>query len=379
MERIAQLFAENFASRGEIGASVSVWQYGREILSLADGWCDRQQTRPWTADTPVLVWSASKGPAAACVLHAMHEHGLTLKTKVADVWPEYAQAGKSSVTLGQALSHQAGVPVLDQVVSVMDHEAVAIAIAAQAPHWIPGEAHGYAPRVHGFLLDELVRRIANQTLSEFWRVNFQQPMNLEFWFGVPPEVEAQVASVFPAKSAPPKDDRFYSAFATPGSFTVRAFGSPSGLHSVASMNTPESRRASLPGFGGIGTARGLAKFYSMLASGGIMEGREYFSADTLGWMTQTLTQGDDRVLLMETAFSAGFMKDPVGADGQKVRRNCGPSRQAFGHPGAGGSHAFADPESGISFAYVMNQMEPGVLPGRKSLDLVEALFADITR
>jgi CubicO group peptidase (beta-lactamase class C family) len=91
-------------------------------------------------------------------------------------------------------------------------------------------------------------------------------------------------------------------------------------------------------------------------------------------MTTTLTQGPDRVLLMETAFSAGYMRDPVGPDGRKLRRIFGSSTRAFGHPGAGGSHAFADPENRLSFAYVMNQMEPGVLPGPKCLRLVDALY-----
>jgi CubicO group peptidase (beta-lactamase class C family) len=147
------------------------------------------------------------------------------------------------------------------------------------------------------------------------------------------------------------------------------------------MNAPDGRRASLPGFGGIGTAAALAKFYAMLAAGGSPDGRTFFKAETLAWMHTTLAQGDDRVLLIDTAFSAGFMKDPlvltgapVSPAGEKQRAMFGPSLSAFGHPGAGGSHAFADPEHGIAFAYVMNQMEPGVLPGPKALRLVEAIY-----
>ncbi len=372
-ENLRSLFVENFTRLGEVGASLSVWQGGREVLSLAGGWQDRHESRPWAHDTPVLVWSATKGPAAACVLHAMQSRGLGLHTAVADVWPEFAQAGKAHITLGQALSHQAGVPVLDALVPVLDHPAVAAAIAAQAPHWEPGLAQGYAPRLHGFLLDELVRRIAGRTLAEYWRATFAEPLALEFWIGVPESLAEQVAPIFPAKTAPPKGDPFYEAFASPGSFTVRAFGSPSGLHSVAAMNTPAARIASLPGFGGIGTARGLGKFYAMLAMGGALDGVRFFTPETMRWMTTTLAQGHDRVLLMETAFSAGFMRDPISPNGEKVRATFGPSPTAFGHPGAGGSHAFADPERGLAFAYVMNQMEPGVLPGPKSLRLVEAL------
>ncbi len=373
-EKLRALFEENFTRHGEIGASLSVWKDGREVLSLARGWRDRHESQPWTPDTPVLVWSATKGPAAACVLHAMQSRGLRLDVPVAAVWPEYAQAGKGHITLGQALSHQAGVPAVDAMVPVIDHGAVAAAIAAQAPHWEPGRGHGYAPRLHGFLLDELVRRIAGQTLAEYWREVFAEPLGLEFWIGVPSVLAEKVAPIFPAKTSPPKGDPFYEAFASPGSFTIRAFGSPSGLHSVAAMNTPEARMASLPGFGGIGTARGLGKFYAMLATGDTLDGVRFFTPETMHWMTTSLTQGHDRVLLMETAFSAGFMRDPIAASGEKLRATFGPSHTAFGHPGAGGSHAFADPENGISFAYVMNQMEPGVLPGPKSLRLVKALL-----
>ena len=371
--RIAALFHENFALYGDVGASLSVWREGREVISLGAGWCDREHTVPWTPATPVLVWSATKGPAAACVLHAMQEHDVTPAARVAEVWPEFAVHGKGTITIGQMLSHQSGVSALDRVASVLDHAAVAQAIAEQTPHWEPGTAHGYGPRLFGYLLDELVRRIARRPLGEYWRTEFAEPLGLDFWIGVPEEIVAKVAPIFPPKAAPPKD-RFYTAFVTPGSLTLRAFGSPEGLKSVAAMNAPEGRRASLPGFGGIGTAAALAKFYAMLARGGTLDGRTFFQPKTLAWMTTTLAQGDDRVLLIDTAFSAGFMRDPVSSAGEKHRAMFGPSQSAFGHPGAGGSHAFADLEHRIAFAYVMNQMEPGVLPGPKALRLVEAIY-----
>jgi CubicO group peptidase (beta-lactamase class C family) len=369
-DKISALFAENFSLFGELGASLSIWKDGEEVVSLAQGWSDRQQTQPWTAETPVLVWSATKGPASACVLHAMQEHGLSLDSRVAEVWPEFAAGGKQGITFGQALSHQSGIPVLDTVADVFDHSAVATAIAEQAPHWRPGEALGYGPRVFGFLLDELVRRIAGEPLGEYWQQVFARSLGLDFWIGLPDAIQEKVANVLTARTAPP-NDRFYTAFATPGSFTIRAFGSPKGLHGAAPLNTREARAASFPGFGGIGTAKALGRFYAMLATGGT----GFFDERTIDWMSTTLAQGDDRVLLMETAFSAGFMRDPVDASGNKLRAHFGPSLRAFGHPGAGGSLAFADPENRIAFAYVMNQMEPGVLPGPKSLRLVDAVYA----
>jgi CubicO group peptidase (beta-lactamase class C family) len=372
LEHVAELFAENFTALGELGASVSVWQDGAEVLSLAHGWRDRQQTQPWDEGTMVLVWSATKGPAAACVLHACQERAISPLSRVAEVWPEFAQAGKENVTIAELLSHRAGLPAISA--PVLDHDAVAAALAAHPPEWPRDNGHGYHPRTFGFLADEVVRRIARVPLGVYWRTHFGEPLDLEFWIGLPESRAGEPASVFPAKTAPPKGDPFYTAFLTPDSLTSRAFSSPKGLHSVASMNSPEARMAGFPAFGGIGTASGLAKFYALLAMGGSLDGHRIFEPSTIDWMTTTLKQGADLVLLTETAFSAGFMRDPVDADGRKKRRSFGPSPHSFGHPGAGGSVAFADPDRRLAFAYTMNQMEPGVLPNPKSLRLIEALY-----
>ena len=136
------------------------------------------------------------------------------------------------------------------------------------------------------------------------------------------------------------------------------------------MNTPENRARSFVSFGGIGSATSLARFYVMLASGGKMGGRQFFRPETLRRMTNRLTDGADRVFGIPTAFSAGFVKQATDAP----RQLFGGSPAAFGHPGAGGSHAFADPENQIGFAYVMNQMEQAVLPNEKSLRLVNAIY-----
>ncbi|MDB6174678.1 MAG: hypothetical protein JWL59_3989 [Chthoniobacteraceae bacterium] len=370
---VAELFEENFVKYGELGASLSVWHDGREVLSLAHGFIDREKTQPWTVATPVLFWSATKGPAAACVLHACEAYGIPLTARVAEIWPEFAAAGKETITLAQLLSHQAGLAGLSKEVSVLDYDALIAALAEETPLWAPGAGHGYHPRTFGFLLDELVRRITGGTpLGNYWRREFAEPLGLDLWIGLDPAQVEDVAPIFAPRTTPPKGDPFYTAFLTPGSFTARAFSSPKGLHNAAAMNSAQARTSSFPAFGGIGTASSLAKFYAMLACGGSLDGRTFFS--TIDSMTTTFIQGFDRVLQMENAFSAGFMRDPLGLDGEKLRETFGPSLSAFGHPGAGGSHAFADPEHRTSFAYVMNQMEPGVLPNAKSLRLVKALY-----
>jgi len=376
LERFSKAFQENFSTRDEVGASVSVWQHGREVANLASGFCDRVKTKPWTASTLVLFWSATKGLAASCVLHSLQRQGLSLETKVCEFWPEFAQGGKEAITVGQVLSHRAGLAALDSGVSVLDYAAVIDALERQVPLWPAGEVHGYHPRTIGFLMDEIVRRLNDGvTLGNYWREEFAEPLDLEVWIGLPKEKLERVAPVFAARAqVVPQDHAFYDAFSDPESLTFRAFMSPQGLNGASAMNTPGVRTASFPGFGGIGTASSLAKFYAMLANGGELDGRRFFSESVLGWMKTTLTSGFERVLQVDTAFSAGFMKDPQDAAGKKLRTTFGTSTEAFGQPGAGGSVAFADPENGISFAYVMNQMGPGVLPNEKSLALIDALY-----
>lgn len=370
---VTPLFEKNFTRFGELGAAVSVWQSGKSVLELHGGSRDSKRESPWTADTIVLFWSATKGLGSACLLHVLQERAIELERRVAEFWPEFAEAGKSAITLAQLLSHQAGLIALDETADVLDYSAVITALEKQAPLWPPGTAHGYHARTFGFLIDELVRRIAGKTISEYWRLTFAEPLELAIWIGLPETELTRVATIYAAKAggaaSPPE---FYRDLATPGTIARKAFTSPHGLHSVSAMNTKENRALEIVSFSGIGSAAALAKFYAMLANGGELDGRRYFTREIISQMTTTLSSGVDRVFQIPTAFSAGFMKDPP----DQPRRLFGPSPLAFGHPGAGGSHAFADPENGIAFAYVMNQMDQSLLPNEKSLRMVDAIYSE---
>ena len=423
--RIEPLFQENFDKFGELGAAVSVWQNGKPLLDLHGGFRDSRRGQPWDEKTLVLIWSATKGLGSACLLHVLQEHKIDIERRVGEFWPEFAQAGKEKITLAQLLSHQAGLAALDRKVDVLDYASVIDAIEKQEPNWPPGTAHGYHARTFGFLLGELVRRISGTQLGEYWRKTFAEPLGLDLWIGLPEKENARVATMYaakvgPAAAGPQPQNRqsgpvaaatrtrpvassdFYADVATKGTFAHKVFSSPFGLSAVSAMNKPEIRAQAIVSFGGIGSASSLAKFYAMLANGGRIEDRpasaqsqsgsdlrrggQFFSEKTIGWMTTTLTDGTDRVFQIPTAFSAGFMKDSrmsrrkIFGRSTRLRETpvrLGPTaRQAspFGHPGAGGSNAFADPENGISFAYVMNQMEQSVLPNEKSLRLMDAIY-----
>ena len=372
LERVASLFQENFVRFGELGAAISLWRHGEPILELHGGFCDAKREQPWTADTLVLFWSATKGLGSACLLHVLQARGIRLEQRVAEFWPEFGQSGKEQITLGELLSHQAGLSALDERADILDYAAVIAALEKQKPLWPPGTAHGYHARTFGFLIDECVRRLAGASIAEYWRAIFANPMNLDIWIGLPESELHRTASIYAAKAggeqSPPE---FYRELATPGTLVKKTFTSPVGLHSVAAMNTKQNRALPIVSFSGIGSASSLAKFYGMLANDGQMEKRRYFRPETIAQMKTPLASGIDRILRLPTAFSAGFMKDSP----QAVQRIFGPIGAAFGHPGAGGSNAFADPENSISFAYVMNQMEQSLMPNEKSLRLIDAIYA----
>jgi CubicO group peptidase (beta-lactamase class C family) len=367
---VLEVFENNFRTHGEIGASISIWWRGHELLSHATGWCEKEQLRPWSDQTLIPVYSATKVPSAATLLLALANHGLNENTPVREVWKNFPIA---AANFSHLLSHQCGLAILDHDADVHDHSAVVAAIESQIPTWPLGSGHAYHPRSFGALTDEPVRRLTGQTLGQYWREKIAGPLGLDFWIGLAESEHHRVARLYPGKAGHAETtDPFYQQLNSPVSPTRRAFTSPRGLHSIQEMNSPKAWSAGFPALGGIGTATALAKFYQAIL--GHIESP--LTPAILHALTTPLTSGDDRVLLRPTTFSCGAQLDPLDDHGQKIRQIFGPSPHAFGHPGAGGSHALADPDSGISFAYVMNQMNLGVMPGPKCMALVEALFGN---
>lgn len=365
--RIEAAFSDLFLEGGQVGAALGLWSDAGPRISLVGGYRSRTpEAAAWTEDTIVPVWSTTKGPAAATLLWALDRHGLSADTPVHHIWPELGP----DISVGQLLSHQAGLAALDVETSVFDHPAAVIALERQTPAWPPGTGHGYHPRTFGTLVDECVRRLTSAPLAVVWRREIAEPLHLDVWIGLPESEDERVATVHPGPSEHrPEEQQFIQAFSDQSSLTRRAFSSLSGLTATSDMNRPEARRLGHPAFGGLASAIGLARFYHALVTG---EGG-IFSPAIRRAAESTLTDGDDKVLRLPTAFAAGFQKDPIAA-GRKRRHHYGPSWRAFGHPGAGGSLAFGDPDRNIGFAFVLNRIAPGVMPGRPALSLVEAAY-----
>lgn len=379
IDKIRSLFEQRLSDPLELGMSLSIWRGESEICTFWGGYLDFDHTVPWKEDSLVLVWSATKGVAAACVLRVLDEARLNLDTKVSFFWPEFGNNGKGEITVGEVLSHRSGLVALqDAHISLLDYERVIRCIERQSPFWQPDGTHGYGARTFGVLAEEIVRRLMGGIpLGEYWRKQLADPLEIDFWIGLPEGLHSRVATVVaPRPGMGEVNEDFAEAMANPRSLTRRVF--PDGFPTPASMNTPIVRAASLPSLGGIGSGRALAKFYAVLANRGNWMGKSWFSEQVLQWMETTLVSGIDRVFRIQTAFSAGLMKDPLDFQGHKIRQTFGPSLRAFGHPGAGGCLGFADPENEISFAYVLNQMHLGIFPGSRVRPFVEALYSGVS-
>ena len=378
-EPVVDAFAANFAEQDEVGAACCVYVEGRPVVDLWGGQADAATDRPWAADTPVLVFSTTKGLTAVCI-HVLVERGLLdVDAPVASYWPEFAAHGKGDIPLRWVLCHKAGVAAVDAPVTMDDvvgWDGVVAAVAAQAPNWEPGTAHGYHARTFGWILGEVVRRVTGRSLGRFVADEVAAPLGLDLWVGLPEAVEPALAPVIPP--APPPDEASRALMEQlMGSDTLlgRVMSGPGNLFAYDERwNTRPFHQAEMPSSNGVATARAVAGLYA--ATVGEVQGPSgppsgqrgvrLLRSDTIAAATAVQSDGPDTVLVLPTRFGLGFALPPMlGADTPST---------AFGHPGAGGSLGFADAEAGLGFGYVMNRMKLGVTGDERSAGLVAALY-----
>jgi CubicO group peptidase (beta-lactamase class C family) len=373
-EGVREAFARNFVEHGEVGATFVAYVDGQQVVDLWGGTTtDDDGGAPYTGDTLQVVFSSSKGAAAACANLLVQRGLLDLAAPVVEYWPEFGQAGKERVPVEWLLTHQVGLPVVDASLTaeqVYAREPLIEALAAQAPVWEPGTAHGYHAITYGHLVSEVVRRVDGRPVGEFFREEFAERLGLDWWIGLPEEQEHRVAPMI----AMAPDGPTLSDLLGPDLLLVRALSVNGVFADLATVaNSRGWRAAEIPAASGVGNARALARFYASLI--GRVEGGSagaMLSAATVDEARRCRTSGSDRVLSLpgmdaESTFGLGFMTpgpfSPMGGG------------RTFGHYGAGGSLGFADPERGLAIGYVMNKMNAGLNDDPRSNSLIAATYA----
>ncbi|HZM95186.1 MAG TPA: serine hydrolase domain-containing protein [Vicinamibacterales bacterium] len=377
-EAVREAFADNFTRRGELGGACCAYYQGEKVIDLWGGIRNKQTGEPWHEGTMVIVHSATKGLAAMTLAIAHSRGWLDYEERVAHYWPEFAENGKETITVRQLLAHQAGLFAFDEPVDrnvMADLDRLAVVLARQKPAWEPGTRQAYHAITLGFYQGELLRRIdpRHRTLGQFFQDEIATPLGLDVYIRLPEDIpNSRLATI----TRPGTIDlvrgfplRFALEVMNPRAKIVRALRGSEYPHDEQRIY---ARNFEVPSGGAVGTARGIAHAYSVFATGGRELGLRQETLDLLAAPAVPAKRGFyDECLKGPVQFSLGFMKpSPVWPFG---------SPRSFGSPGSGGSLGFADPETGVGYAYVTSQMGTTLTGDPRDVALRDALYSVLQR
>jgi len=339
--------------QAEVGASLCIYLHDRKVVHLWGGFADLAQTRPWTPETLVNVYSTTKGIAALALAHLAGTGAFNYQDSVAKHWPEFATQGKGAITIGEVLSHQAGLCAFDRAITIADlydFEAMVALLAGAKPAWEPGSKAGYHAVTWGFLAGALLRKITGKTLGHYIQAHLCTPMLADFHLGLDPKAHPRCADLIGPNHALNKGIALtplvQNARPIPRTaLAIRTQENPV-IRPFKDACSGAWRQAEIPASNGHATAEGLAKLYQGALN------KTLINLDVRQQACVRVVSDQQDLILNQVIerSQGGFILNP--------NAGFGPNQHAFGHNGAGGSSAFADPESGVAFAYVMNQMQP---------------------
>jgi CubicO group peptidase (beta-lactamase class C family) len=353
-------FEANFAQGLELGARFALALNGEIVVDLIGGYADRAQSVPFGQDTLAMVFSTTKAVASLMIARLVGQGRISYETPVSEIWPAFGDAGKAALTMEQVLSHQAGLCGLHgpmEQADWFDWEGVCARLAAMSPLWAPGSASGYHPVTVGYLVGEIFRRVDGRTLGTALSEDIAQPHDLDLWIGLPDAEHARCAQIRRPPAMPdlgeitlPRRLAFLEPWSTPGGVGEAAF-----------------RRFEIPSANGHATAPALARIMALLACDGRLDGEAVLPPGLAARANRTRIEGADLVVPYSLQWGAGFIRNAgLGL--------YGPGRETVGHSGWGGSCAFADPETGLSGAYVMNRQSAELIADGRSRRLIEAAY-----
>ncbi|MEU2914795.1 serine hydrolase domain-containing protein [Streptomyces massasporeus] len=366
--KVAEAFTAALTRSSRGGAALTVMVEGEKVIDLWGGAADADNGRTWGPDTPTVTFSCSKGLLAVLVARLVEAGKIDLDLPASTYWPEFGQAGKETIPVRWLLSHQAGLSYPTEDITkgdVLAWHPVVDKLAAQAPLWEPGTGHGYHAFTYGWLVGEVVRRVTGQSVGEAFTELVTGPLRARAWFGVPRQELASVAVLAMAPDIDvdalplsPELAPVKRSFTLGGAFPDTLAGKGTGL------NDPAIQAAEVPGGGAVATARALAEIWSSTILP--TSATQPLPKDVVRDMVHVQSSGP-QILgpqgIPQPSWGTGFMLDS-------------PARpfltsSSFGHDGAGGQLAFADPVHGIGFGFVTNDAQGA--GDTRALDILDAL------
>ena len=387
-----KIFEKSLEDGFELGGAICLEVKGEKVLDLWGGHKDQDRTEAWEENTIVNVFSTTKGIAAICLLQLIEKGLIDIEKPVSNYWPEFSQNGKEDIPVKYLFCHKSGLCGVKEPLEAgafSDWDLICNQLAKQEPLWEPGSAHGYHAITYGHLVGELLKRVDGRTIGTYFKEEIAEPLDLDFWIGLPDSEFDRVSDIYPSKPSSfqflfpllaklpkfllPGPTKFLVDFGDTSKPVGAAFNNPPIVsNNGMEANTKKWRNAEIPAANGHGTARSIAKLYGVLANGGSLDDLYILSPDTIEMGRTTQADGKDLVLGgMHTRFGLGFM---LGTENISM----GPNPDAFGHGGAGGSLGFADPDNNISLGFVMNQMHPGITAWKTATDVAESVYKELS-
>jgi CubicO group peptidase (beta-lactamase class C family) len=363
-EPVRAAFAANFERDDgyrELGSSLAVFSKGELVVDLHGGWRDAERRVPWTGDTLVNIWSATKGLAAIAVAMLVDEGKLDYGRKVSDYWPEYGCNGKEETLVSHIMSHQAGLPGFEEPTALEDFydwPVVTERLARQAPMWVPGTKNSYHAMTYGFLAGELIRRASGLMPGEYLAEKIRGPLGADAFIGLPESEEHRVAPLLPSVL-----QRDFEPVAMPPEAVI-AVTNPD--MSPTLPNRRAWRAAQIPAGNGHATAMGLARVYGAVANGGALDGVRLMGPETIARLCELQTDRTDILLGMPAMWRQGLSGN--------VENMYGPLPTTVGHSGWGGSFGCVDPVRNVGIGYVLNQMGDRTVGDPRCTALCKAVF-----
>jgi CubicO group peptidase (beta-lactamase class C family) len=354
-------FDANLANGEDVGASFCATLDGEVVVDIWGGFADPARARAWGRDTIVNVYSTTKTMTALTALLVADRGELDFDAPVAKYWPEFAAAGKSGVKVSHLMSHSAGLSGWREPITkadLYDWEKATALLAAQAPFWEPGTAPGYHALTQGYLVGEVIRRIAGKTVGAVFREEIAKPLGADFHIGLPASEDERVAELIP----PPPG----SAVGDGPQTELQANMSHNPGIDVGETRTRAWRGAEIPAAGGTGNARSIAAVHAILANGGVAQGKRFLSEAGCRKALELQIEGDDLILGQPVRYGMGF-----GLSGAMAPL---PSPNSIFWGGYGGSLAIIDMDARTSFGYAMNRMAPTTTGDVRALGLAMAMW-----
>jgi CubicO group peptidase (beta-lactamase class C family) len=366
-EQVRETFENNFKNLGDLGASYCVTKNGETVVDLWGGYADAAKTRPWVKDTIVNVYSTTKTMTALTALILADRGLIDFTAPVAKYWPEFAANGKGNITVAQVMSHSAGLSGWKEKITkqdLYDWEKMTSLLAAQAPFWEPGTAPGYHAITQGYLVGEVIRRVTGKSVGTVFREEIADPLHADFRIGLPASEDERVAELIP----PPPGEAV--ADATNQSEIQKNMATNPGID-VAETKTRAWRGAEIPAAGGTGNARSVAVIHTILANGGVSQGKRFLSEAGARKALELQIEGTDLVMNVPARFGLGF-----GLAGGLVPL---PNKNSMFWGGYGGSIVIIDYDARATMSYVMNVMHGTTTGDMRGMGLAMATLNALSK